>query len=456
MRLLKVKILAIMAAALVVSALPHKLSAQKVVDSIGVATSAAIAEESVANNAVVADTIATQAEAQQLTEAVSNKAQKKEEKKGRKSKKKEVVAIVDFTRGFDIKRGERIELEVRTPEQDSLEAAELTRLIDSLVVARELAPQDDTTAVATMQQRIDSLTTRRSALLPALSDSTATAIDSLAADSLPKERYNWLFRDSLSFPLVTATSAIIPGFAQLYEENYWKIPLEYAAIGLPIWGGLHHNKLYKAYKAEYDVMKANPNSTQAERTPVQTKMLNHKSYRTLFFGAAVASYMGFLVDGVVNFPSEDISHIRKATTLSLVCPAAGQIYNGSYWKVPIVVAGLASMVYVIDWNQRGYDRFKTAYDLATDDDDSTVGEFPNTSEESLRSIKNAYRRNRDLAIIGTVAVYLVQVADAHIDAHMQAYDISDKLTMEIHPQITQTAGPKGVSNNIGLNISMTF
>lgn len=400
---------------------------------------------------VVAQTTATKAE-----QTTNNKEQKEEDKK-KKKKKKEVVAIADFTQGFEIKSGLRQAIKVRTPEQDSLEVADLSRLIDSLIVAREGLAQEDTTAIATMQGRIDSLTTRRDTLLPKVlaTDSLAVGADSLAADTLKKERYNWLFRDSLSFSLVTAASAVLPGFAQLYEEKYWKIPVEYAAISLPILAGLKQDKLYRQYKAEYDVMKANPNTTQEDRTPVQTKMLKHQNYRTLLWGAAVASYMGFLVDGVMNYPS-DLSHIQKATTLSLVCPGAGQIYNGSYWKVPIVVAGLASMVYVIDWNQRGYDRFKTAYDLATDGDDNTVGEFPNTSEESLRSIKNSYRRNRDLAIIGTVAVYLVQVADAHIDAHMQAYDISDNLSMEVRPQITQTAGPDGLTNNLGFSMSFNF
>ncbi len=409
--------------------------------------------------AQTADTTQLQTQQAVATTTKNNKTEqpKKEKSSKKRSKKKEVVAIADFTQGFEIKAGLRLQPVVRTAQQDSLEAADLTRLIDSLIVAREALVQDDTTAVATMQQRIDSLSTRRDALLPkVVADTVSTApIDSLAADTLKKERYNWLFRDSLSFSAVTAISAVVPGFAQLYEENYWKIPAEYALIGLPLWAGIEQNKLYKKYKAEYDVLKANPETTQEDRTPVQTKMLKHQSYRTMLFGAAIASYMGFLVDGVMNYPS-DMSHIQKATTLSLVCPGAGQIYNGSYWKLPIVVAGMASMVYVIDWNQRGYDRFKTAYDLATDGDDTTVGEFPNTSEESLRSIKNAYRRNRDLAIIGTVAVYLVQVADAHIDAHMQAYDISDNLSMEIRPQITQTAGPNGLSNQVGFNISMNF
>lgn len=375
-----------------------------------------------------------------------------EEKSKARRKKKEVVAIADFTQSFSVRGGEKIMPVVRTPEQDSLEVIELTRLIDSLVVARESLLPEDTTTLANATLRIDSLVARRTTLLPA--DTVVERLDTIATDTIKKARYNWFFRDSLSLTPTTLASVVLPGFAQFYEEKYWKIPLEYAMVGLPLWAGLEQNKKYLSYKAEFDKLAAS-GASQEERTPVQTKMLKHQNYRTLLIGAAAASFMGFLVDGVINFPS-DMSDIQKASTLSFVCPGAGQIYNGSYWKVPIVVVGMASMAYVIDWNQRGYNRFKLAYDLATDGDDSTISEFPYTPEESLRSIKNSYRRNRDLAIIGTVAVYLVQVADAHIDAHMQAYDISDNLSMKIEPQITQTVSPQGVTNNFGFNLTMNF
>ena len=376
------------------------------------------------------------------------------EEKSKRRKRKEVVAIADFTQGFSVRGGEKIVPIVRTAEQDSIEVAQLGVIIDSLVAARESLPLDDTLAMARASAHIDSLVARRTELLPAPKDTLAEKVDTIATDTVKKARYNWLFRDSLSLTTTTLASVVLPGFAQLYEEKYWKIPLEYAMVGLPLWAGLEQNKKYRTYKAEYDKLAAS-GATQEERTPVQSKMMRHQNYSTILLGTAIASYMGFLVDGVVNHPS-DMSDIQKATVLSFVCPGAGQIFNGSYWKLPIVVAGMASMVYVIDWNQRGYTRFKLAYDLATDGDDSTVSEFPYTSEDQLRSIKNAYRRNRDLAIIGTVAVYLVQVADAHIDAHMQAYDISDNLSMKIEPQITQSVSPQGIVNNFGFNLTMNF
>ena len=108
--------------------------------------------------------------------------------KKKKKKKKEVVAIADFTQGFSVRSGGRIAPEVRTPEQDSLEVAELTKHIDSLIIARGNLPTDDTTAMRSMQMSIDSLTLRREAIMPTVAD-TLPATDSLAGDSLPTAVY---------------------------------------------------------------------------------------------------------------------------------------------------------------------------------------------------------------------------------------------------------------------------
>ena len=97
---------------------------------------------------------------------------------------------------------------------------------------------------------------------------------------------------------------------------------------------------------------------------------------------------------------------------------------------------MVTMGYIIDWNNRGYQRFKLAYDLVTDGDDATVDEFNGRYDESfLQNLKNQYRRNRDLSIIGMVGVYLLNIMDAHIDAHMQDYDISDDLTLKVEPAL---------------------
>lgn len=278
------------------------------------------------------------------------------------------------------------------------------------------------------------------------SDSTAT----------PLVRHNKIFRDTLPLGKLTAFSALLPGTAQVYNNQAWKIPIGYAAIGTPLVFGLQQNKKYQALKADYDAL-IRTGASRTEVDPVQTEMIRHNTYRQVLFAGTIISYMAMLTDGVINFPSKT-SKVQKATTLSMVCPGAGQVYNGSFWKTPIFVGGMVTMGYIIDWNNRGYQRFKLAYDLVTDGDDATVDEFNGRfNDDYLQNLKNLYRRNRDLSIIGMVAVYLVNIMDAHIDAHMQDYDISDDLTMNIAP-VTGSIGTTGLGaqNTLGVGLSFTF
>ncbi|MCD8072081.1 MAG: DUF5683 domain-containing protein [Alistipes sp.] len=106
----------------------------------------------------------------------------------------------------------------------------------------------------------------------------------------------------------------------------------------------------------------------------------------------------------MNYPGAT-TDIKKATTLSTIFPGAGQVYNGSYWKVPFVLGGFATMAMTIDWNNRGYQRFKLAYDQASTFPSGQSIEFKGDyTAEQLRKIKNSYRRNRDLCIILTGGV----------------------------------------------------
>jgi hypothetical protein len=159
----------------------------------------------------------------------------------------------------------------------------------------------------------------------------------------------------------------------------------------------------------------------------------------------------------MNYPNY-ASSVKKATTLSMICPGAGQVYNGSFWKVPIVLGGIATMGYIVDFNNRGYQRYRKAYNLLTDGDDNTVDEFKGRhSATVLKNTRDAFRRNRDLSIILTGAFYLLNVVDAHVDAHLQDYDISDELAINVTPSILDISTPtSGRTQGVGLSMSINF
>lgn len=273
-------------------------------------------------------------------------------------------------------------------------------------------------------------------------------------------RYSKLFRDSLSLAATTGISLIVPGFSQIYNHQAWKMSIIYPLIGLGLGFGIPQSTLASKYKRQYnDYIAKNGTGRDETLNAIQKKLIEHNTYQQLFFGLAGAAYLYGLVDGVSYYPSK-VTDVKKATTLSMVCPGAGQAYNHSYWKLPIVLGGFASLIYCIDFNNRGYQRYSRAYKYRTDGKDDTVDEFANNAavtDDILRQYKNDYRRNRDLCIILTAAFYAVQVIDAHVDAHMKTYDVSDDLSFHVEPYVNQfNTRTMGTSNLVGLNFNLTF
>ena len=46
-------------------------------------------------------------------------------------------------------------------------------------------------------------------------------------------------------------SALIPGMGQLYNRQYWKMPIVYAAMGIPIYFVIKRNNEYQRYRKAY-------------------------------------------------------------------------------------------------------------------------------------------------------------------------------------------------------------
>ncbi len=302
----------------------------------------------------------------------------------------------------------------------------------------------------------------------AMDSTLLAAADSLLADSLAEipldrqhrlrdtTRYSRFFADTMPLSRMSAISLVVPGFSQLHNKQYWKIPVAYVTLGASIWGYSQMNKPYKSTKRIYDDLVAH-GASRDEIDPVQSRMIAQNTQRQLMIAAIYASWVWFVADGAINWPGS-ASSVKKATTLSTILPGAGQFYNGSYWKLPIVIGGFATLGYTIDWNNRGFQRFKTAYNLLTDGDDTTIDEFNGRyTPEYLKNLRNSYRRNRDLCIILTAGLYILNIIDAHVDAHLKDYDISDDLSLMLQPaSIPLYTSRSGRVNAMGMGLSFQF
>ena len=159
-------------------------------------------------------------------------------------------------------------------------------------------------------------------------------------------------------------------------------------------------------------------------------------------------------------------HSPKAATIMSAClPGLGQIYNGKWWKVPIVYAGLGGLGYMAYSNYSDYKSYLRAYEFKTGDlpDGVTLNEHETElanryAANQLQTYKESYRRDFELFTIITLAWYGLNIVDACVDGHLYNYDISDDLSLSIDPYLrpTETPTPMPQYAQVGLSFKLNF
>jgi hypothetical protein len=126
---------------------------------------------------------------------------------------------------------------------------------------------------------------------------------------------------------------------------------------------------------------------------------------------------------IPTLESQMIDPLAPATAAfySAVLPGLGQAYNKKYWKVPIVYAAIGTGVYFIVDNQQEYNRYQDAYKSRISgrpDEFDGTGTNPNISEDGLIRAQEVLKKNRDLAIFITIGLYVLNILEANVDAHL--------------------------------------
>ena len=155
--------------------------------------------------------------------------------------------------------------------------------------------------------------------------------------------------------------------------------------------------------------------------------------------------------------TESQIRIRNTTRWAAIIPGSGQIINRKYWKTPLVYVSLGASVYFIIDNTNQMNEFKQAWIYETDEDEETVSELtdPNGNLYSVSDLENGtylFRRYRDLSYLALAGVYVLQIIDANVDAHMRFFDSNDDLSFSISPPYSGATGA-GVWQ-VGLKIKL--
>jgi len=162
-----------------------------------------------------------------------------------------------------------------------------------------------------------------------------------------------------------------------------------------------------------------------------------------------------VIDSVVNKPLNILAP-SKAAFYSAMLPGLGQAYNKKYWKIPIVYAALGTGIYIYLDNDKSYTRYRDVYKrrLAghTDDEFYGDGATPKVSNEGLIRAQNTFRRNKELSLLITLGLYVLNVIDANVDAHLLQYNLDENLALKPHLQFNE----KENSTDLGVTLNFKF
>lgn len=119
----------------------------------------------------------------------------------------------------------------------------------------------------------------------------------------------------------TIRSAILPGLGQAYNKQYWKIPLVYGVLSVPVVTYVYNNDLYAKTKFAYEarIMEANGDNSNVSKIDPTLKNLSAgslQSYRNVFRKNRDYSIMWFILAWGINVVDASVSGHLKAFDVS--------------------------------------------------------------------------------------------------------------------------------------------
>ena len=136
--------------------------------------------------------------------------------------------------------------------------------------------------------------------------------------------------------------------------------------------------------------------------------------------------------------------IKRTTWHSAVLPGWGQVNNGKWWKVPLVYGALGASGYYIQSEGATYKEYRDGYVALTDDDPETVY-VTSLSTSDVLAARDFHRTNLEQSVLTFVLIWGAQVVDAHVDAHLLGFDVSEDLGWQ-----------PGIGTTFGLRLSRTL
>lgn len=115
----------------------------------------------------------------------------------------------------------------------------------------------------------------------------------------------------------------------------------------------------------------------------------------------------------------------KVGFYSAILPGLGQGYNKKYWKIPLVYGALATSSYFVISNNNKYHEYRNDYKKKKLGDESIL-----LSLDVLKRAQEYHKKKRDGNILLTLGVYILQIVEASVDAHLHYHNINRDLSFK--------------------------
>ena len=245
-------------------------------------------------------------------------------------------------------------------------------------------------------------------------------------------------KEDVKIGVVFAGSTIFIGGEQIYNRQYWKLPLIYGGLAASVGAGFYFRDRY-------------------QKSLLTTENPTYQTLSTACFIGAGLGYWATHMDGMYNFNKDVPFQAGKATIYSLLLPGLGQAYNGEYWKIPVYYGIMIGGLHFYKLNVKNYERFRRIYNEATDPEVAYEGAI---SAETALYYRNYYRRMRDYSILVIGLGYLLQAIDANVFAYMHDFEVNDDMFVSVSPTLLSPepvyalgASPRP---GVGVSFGLTF
>lgn len=158
--------------------------------------------------------------------------------------------------------------------------------------------------------------------------------------------------------------------------------------------------------------------------------------------------------GIIEITTDTLENRPNTAALfSAAVPGLGQAYNNKYWKIPLIYAGGLVVGYYINFNHQLYNQYRDGLIAIRDQDPRTQPFDPNLDEKVYENRTTYWRRNRDLLMIGALLIYVVNIVDANVDAHLASFTVDEDISLNFGPSLEQTAMQ---TNLYGFSLKLRF